>query len=205
MEVTFVRHGKTAWNAGRRFQGQTDVALSAEGIEQAASVARALSHERFERAYASDLSRAMATAERIAAPHGISVTPEPRLREFDFGAWEGRTWQQIVAERPHLREHGSTAAKRYAPDGGESFDAVRTRGGALLGELASLRAGRVLVVTHAGPLHAVLAELELSPDGEGGDRLSVSFSPAGITRIAMDGGRARLITLNDVSHLDPPG
>jgi broad specificity phosphatase PhoE len=59
----------------------------------------------------------------------------------------------------------------------------------------------VLVVTHAGVLHAVLDVLGSAIVDRPGDGLSVSFSQASITKIAMSGEQVRLITLNDVSHL----
>ncbi len=54
MELICVRHGRTAWNAGRRFQGQTDIPLDDEGLAQAQALALHLREERFELALASD-------------------------------------------------------------------------------------------------------------------------------------------------------
>lgn len=142
------------------------------------------------------MARALETARIVAEPHGLAVQPDRRLREFDFGAWEGLTWDEIVATRPHLGEASWAAASLYAPEGGETFDAVRRRVGEFLEQLASARSvGHVVVVTHAGALHASLAALEL-----GG--LGVTFKPAGITRIAMEEGTSRLISVSDVRHLD---
>ena len=72
--------------------------------------------------------------------------------------------------------------------------------GAFLSEVEQERWSRVLIATHAGVLHAALAVLapRLSEDQRA---LKLVFAPASITRITMDGGDARLITVNDVSHL----
>jgi len=196
-ELILVRHGETAWNAQRRFQGQTDLPLSARGRMQAQAVANALINLPFSRVYASDLQRALETARTIAAPHGIDVVEDARLREFDFGEWEGRTWTEIVARSPRMRL--PTAARLYKPPGGERFKAVLARVRAFLRDLAMQETDRVLVVSHAGPLHAALAAL--APAGI--ERDAVAFSTGSITRLAMDGRRPRIITLNDVSHLDP--
>ncbi len=161
--------------------------------------------ERFDAIYASDLKRAFETATIVAEPHGLGVRSDPRLREFDFGAWEGLTWDEIVATRPHLRESARTAATRYVPEGGETFEAVRERVASFLAEVTKEARSdrRVAVVAHAGPLHAALAALGLPPTDEFGN--AAMFSAASLTRITMDGGRPRLITLGDVRHLHPAG
>jgi broad specificity phosphatase PhoE len=146
--------------------------------------------------------RALETARILAEPHALEVAPDARLREFSFGEWEGLTWPQIVARRPHLRAAGPTVAVDYAPEGGETFAQVAARLRSFFDDLQPQDNERILIVTHAGPLHAVLSVLDLVDDGA---TAGVSFSPAGLTRIAMEGGRARLISLNDVRHLDSRG
>lgn len=190
------------WNATGRFQGSSDVELSERGRSQADAIARRLAGERIDRIYASDLVRALETARILAEPHALEVAPDARLREFSFGEWEGLTWPQIVARRPHLREAGPTVAVDYAPEGGETFAQVAARLRSFFDDLQPQDNERILIVTHAGPLHAVLSVLDLVNDGP---TAGVSFSPAGLTRIAMEGGRARLISLNDVRHLHSRG
>ena len=95
--------------------------LSEEGRSQARRLAGRLRDEHFDAIYASDLIRAVETAAIVAEPHGLEVRRDPRLREFDFGEWEGLTWDEIVATRPHLRERALTSASLYSPDGGETL------------------------------------------------------------------------------------
>lgn len=181
------------------------MALSAHGRAQAEAIARRLAAERIDRLYSSDLVRARETARIVGAPHGRSATVDARLREFSFGAWEGLTWDEILARHPHLREAGRTSAGLYVPEGGETFADLRARVNSFLDELRARDDERVVLVTHAGPLHAALAVLEAVPLDDAGAPLGVRFSPASVTRITMEGGRARLITLNDVGHLDSAG
>ncbi len=145
----------------------------------------------------------METAGAIAEPHGITVTPDARLREFNFGAWEGLTWNEITERWPELRDHGSTAAKYYAPEGGESFEQVCARVASFLEMVRGEGAPNVLVVTHAGVLHAAFEVLGNRVADRRGDAMSLSFNPASVTEIAMDGDRARIIMVNHVAHLDP--
>ena len=199
MELVLVRHGETEWNAARRFQGQSQVPLSERGRTQAAALERALRTESFSHAYASDLERALETARTIVGALRLDIASDARLREFDFGLWEGLTWPEIVARWPKFEARLPTQARRYEPVGGERFEQVIARIRSFLEDLRSgSPAGPVLVVTHAGALHAAMEEL--AP--EGFDPLGMVFSTASITRIAMEGDRARIISLNDVSHLD---
>ncbi len=196
-----MRHGQTEWNATRRYQGRSDIPLSEVGRLQAQALRVALEGHHFDAVYASDLQRAIQTARIIAQPHGLDVQIDARIREFDFGEWEGLTWPQIVERWPEFREQGATAAKLYQPEGGETFDRVCTRVESFLNDLRRTSHDHVLVVTHAGVLHAVLDVLGESIQDRPGDGLSVSFSQASVTRITMVGEQVRLITLNDVSHL----
>ena len=192
-----MRHGRTEWNAARRFQGQSDIPLSDEGRAQAHATAQALSAAPLEAIVSSDLSRAFETASAIAGRHALEVVPDARLREFAFGEWEGLTWDEIVARFPVARDMAFSSVREYRPTGGERFDAVRERVGAVL-EAYRQRAGTVAFVTHAGALHALLDILV----GHEDDLSAVRLTPASITRIAMDSRRPRLMGLDDVRHLD---
>jgi broad specificity phosphatase PhoE len=174
------------------------VPLSEEGRTQARRLSARLRGERFDVIYASDLIRAVETASIVAEPHGLAVRQDARLREFDFGAWEGLTWDEIVATRPHLQEQALTAASLYAPDGGETFALVCERIRPFFDELRGNPVGHAAIVMHAGPLHAALAVLGLAAEGQ-------RFGPASLTRITMEEGHPRLISLSDVRHLDSAG
>ena len=92
METTLflVRHGETVDNARQIMQGQTQGELNERGKEQARQVARRLADETLDAVVASDLQRAVQTAEIIAAPHGLTVMTTPLLRERDWGSFTGR-------------------------------------------------------------------------------------------------------------------
>lgn len=88
--VYLVRHGETVDNALQIMQGQTHGCLNEKGREQARIVAERLAGEAFDAVVASDLQRAIQTAEIIAAPHGLPVVMTPLLRERDWGGFTGR-------------------------------------------------------------------------------------------------------------------
>jgi broad specificity phosphatase PhoE len=179
MELICVRHGRTAWNADRRFQGQTDIPLDDEGLAQAQALALHLGGEHFDHALASDLIRARTTAETICAGRDVAIAFSPQLREMHFGQWEGLTWDQIVERWPELDVKNEKAPMYYTAEGGESWEALCKRVDVFL-RAATERMGandRALIVSHAGVMHAIVRSL--SDDARG---LGIKFSPAGILR-----------------------
>lgn len=88
--IFLVRHGETVDNARQIMQGQTQGELNEMGFKQAQEVAAHLSSEAIDAVVASDLHRAIQTAEIIAKPHGLPVETTPLLRERDWGGFTGR-------------------------------------------------------------------------------------------------------------------
>jgi broad specificity phosphatase PhoE len=193
LHVALIRHGPTEWNETGRFQGNTDLPLSERGRAYARAIAAALSADGVRKVYSSDLQRARETARAVADKQGVPLVEDARLREFDFGRWEGLTWDEILAQDPELARRPRSAARYYRPAGGESFELVRRRVRAFLDDLIAEGGTPLAVVTHAGALHAFCAELQLE---------TTRFSPGGITRVAIGDGHSRLISLDDVAHLD---
>jgi broad specificity phosphatase PhoE len=203
VELVCVRHGRTAWNAVRRFQGRTDVPLDDEGRAQARSLARLLAGDRFDAAVASDLSRARETAEIILAGGPPPLVLDERLREMAFGTWEGLTWDEIVVRYPEAADRDPARPRFFTPEGGESFEDVCARIAPALADVAARVGpdGRALVVAHAGVLHAIVRVLV--PEAEA-DALSVRFSPASATRFVGSDGVYRIASLNETGAAASP-
>jgi broad specificity phosphatase PhoE len=155
--VHLVRHGETDWNRERRFQGHADIPLNEAGLEQARVLAASLDGERFSAVYTSPLRRAVQTAEILAARLGVAAREHEALKEVDVGSWSGYTVPEIQARFPEgfarwvdWRTTGWEDGEHY-----EQFSR-RVVGGVL--EVAERHAGgRLLAVTHGGPIRALLA------------------------------------------------
>lgn len=80
-----VRHGETPDNARQILQGQIQGELNVTGLAQAMQVRDMMADEQLDAVVASDLHRAVQTAEIIAKPHGLTVVTTPLLRERDWG------------------------------------------------------------------------------------------------------------------------
>jgi broad specificity phosphatase PhoE len=150
--LLLVRHGETDCNREHRVQGHTDVPLNARGREQARGLAEELADARLAAIYSSDLSRAHETAVAVAVTQGLEPVVDPRLREKNFGSWEGLTDVEIAERFPD--------AVRGRWGDGETTEEVAARVIEAV-EVICARHGdaAVLVVSHGGPLRAVLAHL----------------------------------------------
>jgi len=156
--ILLARHGETDWNLERRVQGHSDTPLNETGRAQALALAELLEAAELDAIYASDLARAYDTAQVVAERKGLTVTRLPELRERNFGTWEGLTDDEILRRFPQ--------AKTSSWGDAETKEEMAER---VLGALHSIAAahpgGRVLVVTHGGPVRSLLVESGL--DGRG--------------------------------------
>jgi alpha-ribazole phosphatase len=156
-KVIFIRHGQTEWNVTGRYQGQSDVKLTEEGKKQAEKLADNFPVAKVDAIYASDLCRAMVTAETIAAKFGLKVQAEPAFRELSFGDWEGLTYQQIVDKWEEAMANFLQHPDILEIPGGESFPAVQQRAMKRLNELIEKHDGQtIVVVAHGAVLRTML-------------------------------------------------
>jgi len=156
-KVIFIRHGQTEWNVTGRYQGQSDVKLTEEGKKQAEKLADNFPVAKVDAIYASDLCRAMVTAETIAKKFGLKVQAEPAFRELSFGDWEGLTYQQIVDKWEEAMANFLQHPDILEIPGGESFPAVQQRAMKRLNELIEKHDGQtIVVVAHGAVLRTML-------------------------------------------------
>jgi broad specificity phosphatase PhoE len=176
------RHGETAWNAERRFQGQTDIELNETGSQQAERAARLLAGLRPAMIVSSDLSRAANTAAALARRTGLTVSYDKDLRERHGGSWEGLSDTEIRARYP--REHA-----QWLPPDGEPSAAVADRVAAGFERAAAaLRALSPSAGDDTGPVSGLSnAELAVPAD------LAVVVSHGAAIRLGM----ARLLGIPD--------
>lgn len=194
-ELVFVRHGETAWNDAGRIQGWAPVPLNDRGVEQAAVVADTLAElGGIDAVVSSDLRRARETAAPIAEAADVEVEIDGRLRERDFGTYQGLDADSFFERFPEmdLLESGEAAARRV-PESGESWVDVRERVREAVNDLRE-RDGRTVVVTHVNPIRLVVGDI--------GDRGIVDaltdqrVRNATVTRVATDGKRPELVAVD---------
>jgi phosphoserine phosphatase len=195
VKLLIARHGQTAWNADRRFQGHTDVSLSERGRAQAHALGRALRGRRVSAAYVSPMRRAVETAEIALADAGIPFTPIEELRELSLGAWEGATVDEIRRLDGDPYAAWLRAPLDYPPPGAEPLPDVRDRVLAAVDRIAAVHdEGEALLIAHGGVISVYACHI-----------LGCSFNQ--LWRLRVDNCSLtivhppRLVSLNDTRHL----
>ncbi|WP_018917410.1 histidine phosphatase family protein [Vreelandella zhanjiangensis] len=187
VELVVVRHGITAWNVERRYQGQRDIPLLFPEAEEGLLALRAgLADEQFDAIYSSDLHRCQQTLEWVqAAKPSVPLSLEPRLRELHFGEYEGKVYDELK-DLPHYRAWIDSVGELQIP-GGESAAQLRERLDLWLADVAAdaLANGyrKVLAVTHGGVIRELRRRFEAIDFWEGtvlqaqGRRWELTYQP----------------------------
>lgn len=140
LTLRLVRHGRTKWNEERRYAGHCDIGLSLQGRTDLEALTLP------ETSYASVVSSDLRRCRETAAVIGVEPMWERAMREFDFGAIEGRTWDELdAATQQAMIDHDG-----FVAPGGESVAAFAAR---IDSFVAGLSAGTHLVITHGGVIH----------------------------------------------------
>ncbi|HEU0242266.1 MAG TPA: histidine phosphatase family protein [Candidatus Limnocylindrales bacterium] len=184
-----VRHGETDWNAEGRLLSFTDRPLNDTGERQAATLAGDLAGIRWDRAISSPLVRARRTADVVLAARDDAPQLEidVRLREMDFGPYEG--WSEEQLENDPLASSRRRDGAQLP--GIESEDDVAERARAVLASLGDA-GGTTLVVGHGRMLRILIAvALGLPPSFAGSLRMR-NCRPA----VLEPGPRPLLLALN---------
>ena len=181
--IDLLRHGEV--EGGFRLRGRTDDPLTDEGFAQ---MRGAIGADRpWRRIVTSDLRRCADFADALGAEVDIPVEREPRLRELDFGEWEGRSVEEVWEEDEARAAAFWARPFAVAPPGGEAPEAMKRRVLAAWEALVSeMGAGEHwLLVTHGGPIRVILGKILRMPD----DALVRIETPhASLTRIRIPSG-----------------
>ncbi|HTS02244.1 MAG TPA: histidine phosphatase family protein [Thermoanaerobaculia bacterium] len=162
MLIRLARHGESEGNFAGSLQGSRfDGPLSARGRLQAEALAIRLAEEGIDAVWTSPMARAKETAAIVAAPHGISLSIDADLVEFDWGVWSGRPFDgALEKEVSSVRARWRSGETDLAPPGGESPSLAALRGGRFLDRLRSTGPRAPLVVAH-GRFNRILMALLL--------------------------------------------
>ncbi len=155
--ILLARHGETAENKERRFQGQKDVPLNETGREQARDLARLVEGEGLRRVVASPLVRARETAEIVGAQLGLDVDLDDRLKEIDVGDWERRLKDDVEREDPETWAAFRAAGEDWRFPGGESLQEQQDRVVDALVDVTQAGVLPALLVCHRGVIRCALA------------------------------------------------
>jgi broad specificity phosphatase PhoE len=173
--LVVARHGRTAWNAAGRFQGQADPPLDDTGRRQARRLAVRIVPFAPAAVLSSDLRRARSTAGSIATATGAPVVVDPELRELWLGGWEGLDHSEAQAAFPE-EYRAWRAGLPVRRGGGETEAEAGRRAAVSIRRAWGNRTGPLVVVSHGVVLRAALEVLAsdgcLSLDGAASPHLA---------------------------------
>ena len=191
--IYLLRHAAIADHYRGRFVGQIDPPLSPAGRLDAARSGRLLRRIPIDAIHCSDLQRARQTVALIAGARSLPVHARPELREIALGAWEGMQRSEVAARYPQdYAKRGADLANHRVPDG-ESFADCQKRMLKVWREIVASDAQRVVVVSHAGAIRALLCHLLGRPLRE---LFSIAQDYGAINVVACESGSCNVLRIN---------
>ncbi|UJQ95796.1 histidine phosphatase family protein [Mariluticola halotolerans] len=172
-EFYFARHGETDWNRERRYQGSKDIPLNALGRQQADAngplLRELLARDKIDPAtigwYASPLSRASETMDRMRAAFDVTLPPvifDDRLKEISFGTLEGFLHDELPPELAQAPGRRNAEYWYHRPPEGENYEDVADRLKSFAADLPALS----VIVAHGGIQRVLRHIVEGAPHGE---------------------------------------
>ncbi|AZK48283.1 histidine phosphatase family protein [Paenibacillus lentus] len=166
-ELWLARHGRTRWNMERRYQGHSDMALLDDEASELCALERELAGISFSSIYCSDLLRCRQTLARVRPDLVGQASYDSRLREMNFGHWEGQTYE-MLKEDPHYRAWIDDPQSVIPPEG-EAWKRFERRVAEVVQEWTNIvnqdarantgEKARILVITHGGVISLVASLL----------------------------------------------
>lgn len=202
--LLLIRHGETAWNETKRFQGISDIPLSARGMAQAEALSRSLKKERLAAIYTSPLIRARQTAACLARRRSCSPVVIEDLKELNQGRLEGLTGEDLRRDFPDFLSRWVRAPGRTVLPGGESLGEVQRRVWKVIEDLVRKHPEeKIAVVAHSFVILAILCRA-LGMPLKAFRRFRLEPTAKSVLEFSERGVILRC--LNDTCHLEPaPG
>lgn len=187
--IHLLRHGETEGAPG--YRGSSDDALTARGWEQMWTAVGAVDAGGWDRIVTSPLVRCAAFARKLAGHRGIPLAIDERLREMHFGAWEGRSAAEIMAQDADAMTRFWQNPVAYPPPDAEPLAELQARVLAAWREIIRASTGqRVLLVSHGGPMRILLCEIRQLPIER---LLELEVAHAALLAVRVNGDDAELL------------
>ncbi len=188
-----IRHGETIWNKERRYQGSLDTSLTAKGKKQIQRFVSEISKFQPDIIFSSHLGRAIESANILCKPLGKKPKIDARLGELGFGAWEGKTAAELMAQKDpaYLQWY---KGKVVTPKGGESLRSFQKRINSFIRYCEkNFDNKKIIIVTHGGAIRMFLSEFLDIPHPR---LFQFRVDPGSITVIGKYQHSSQLILLN---------
>jgi broad specificity phosphatase PhoE len=200
LKIYFLRHGETTASKTGGYCGSLDPDMTPEGYGMAEDFAEYYKKLPWEAVFASPMRRTVATAKPLCDLLGIRAEYKDGLKEIGYGAWEGKTPEEVDNEYHDEYVRWLTDPGWNAPTGGERGVDIARRSSLALQEIATAyNAGNVLVVSHKATIRIMLCSLLGIDVGRFRERIAMPVSAVSVVEIESHG--PLLHVLGDRSHL----
>ncbi|KKS11114.1 MAG: Alpha-ribazole phosphatase [Candidatus Daviesbacteria bacterium GW2011_GWB1_41_5] len=202
-KIIIVRHCETIFNSSGKIQSYyKDSDFTEKGKKQLAQLVSRLKKEKISAVFCSDLGRALKTAEAIAKAHNLKSIPLKGLRECDIGDWHDLSSKEAIAKWTVFYEaekkKGVKREEIRPPNGENSFDHQKRVMDIVNKIVEDFPNETVVIVGHSGTNKLIISSLQnKDPD----DFYNIEQSNAGISIIEINGKTAKIISVNDTSHI----
>ena len=199
--LLIVRHGQSVANLGGIFAGHIDPELTELGFQQAECTAEFIANTyRVDAVYSSDLQRAYHTGLAVGRKLGLPVATDKGLREIFAGAWEGRTFDELAAERsPAYVQWHQDIGNAKCP-GGETVAELAARVFQAVRRIAEANDGKTVVLAlHATPIRT----LEWTASGKALSHMQQIpwVTNASVSEFTYENGVLTPVKISQDSHL----
>ncbi|MCE2571576.1 alpha-ribazole phosphatase [Motilimonas eburnea] len=196
LECYLVRHTKPEVASGICY-GRLDLDVGEGFVQASDAIATYLQQQNCQQIITSPAKRCFRLAQQIAAQGELTFSPDPAWLEFNFGDWEGKSWQQIGQEQVEAWQRDLL---HFSMPNGESLAQFDLRVVKAWQQLVAHRLNqRIALVTHAGVIRSIVAHLLACPIEQS---VKIKLEYGSITKLVIDGDYQQLCYLNRVNHLN---
>lgn len=206
LTVILTRHGQTEhWDPERYLGQRIHADLSERGRQDAQALGRRLESVAIDRVICSPLQRALDTARLVTDGRDLEVEVDPRLAEFDYGAWEGMSTHEVKQRMPHEYDLYEANPAIYRVGGAENGLAAAARVSGLVGDVVKWWGGSgdrtCLLVGHSSINRVLLAAVSGVPLADYRRRYLQDWTNLTVLRWEdLDSGPL-LMLVNDLAHV----
>jgi len=196
LKIFLIRHGETEHNRDNIVSGISDSILTETGKLQSKKLAEYFSNETIDAIYTSPSSRALETAQDIAKKKHLQVNCDERLREINFGDWEGKNWDFVSQNIPNWKE----IRHEYRSPNGETQQEVSDRVFAFLREIKKKHKEENIIIIGHGSVNKAFLGILLKISIK--ERYSIGQRNACINIIGISNNTVKIYKINDTAYLE---
>lgn len=157
--IHLIRHGEVEGFEEKRYNGQSDVALTPKGAAQFGFLQMRIQKYPVTAVYCSDLTRCVEGATQIASGYELEPVTISELREIDAGDWQGMTWDEILKKHPKLwKKRLKDIVNTPFPNGENLVDVAERIRPVFRGLIEKHQGEEIVVVAHGGVNRIVLLD-----------------------------------------------